>query len=158
MKNVLFLFLIISSTVTAQDLTLKKATMQTVNHGASPTSSTTYNVLLCNCKKGKWSIDSVISTSSQQPVRFNLVKVIDPDATSPVHQKLASFSGLGTGNYQLTFGRTKQHGSGRPGSPQNTKVDTTNIEGGVIIYYTMKKKRKQLKIDSFEELEKIDAP
>lgn len=158
MKKILFLFLIISSTVAAQELTLKKATMQTVNHGASPTSSTTYKILLCNCKKGKWSIDSVISTSSGQSVKFNMMSVGNPDAVSPDYKKLSSFSGLGKGNFLISFGIIKQRGSGRPGAPQNTKVDTTNIEGGVVIHYTFKNKRRELKVDSFEELEKIDAP
>jgi hypothetical protein len=158
MKRLFFLFLIISSTAAAQELTLKKATMQTVNQGASPTSSTTYKVLICQCKKGRWSIDSVISTSSQQSVKFNMVKVDNPDAVSPDYKKLDSYSNLGTGNYLISFGKTKQRGSGRPGSPQNTKVDTINIEGGVIVYYSVGKKHKQLKIAEFEQLETIDAP
>jgi hypothetical protein len=158
MQKLIFLFLIISSTVAAQDITLKKATMQTVNHGASPTSSTTYNILLCQCKKVRWSIDSVISISSLQAVKFNMVKVDNPDASSPDYKKLDSFKNPGTGNFQISFGKTKQRGSGRPGSPQNTKADTTNIEGGVIIYYTVKKKHKQLRIEEFEQLETIDAP
>lgn len=158
MRKILFLFMMISMSSVAQDLTLKKATMQTINHGASPTSSTTYTVLLCNCKKGKWSLDSVISISSGQNVKFNLVKVDDPNASSPDYKKLDSYSNLGKGNFQLSFGKTKQRGSGRPGAPQNTRVDTTNIEGGVLIYYSFNKKSKQLKIDSFEQLETIDAP
>jgi hypothetical protein len=158
MKKLLFLFFIISTAVSAQELKLKKATRQTVNHGASPTSSTTYSILVSNCKKGKWKLDSLISISSNQVIKFNMVKVDDTNAVSPNYKKLDSFNDLGKGNYQLTFGITKQRGSGRPGAPQNTKVDTTNIEGGVIVYYTVKKKQKQLKIDSFEELEKIDAP
>lgn len=158
MKKLFFLFLIISSTAAAQELTLKKATMQTVNQGASPTSSTTYNVFLCQCKKGKWAVDSVISISSGQPVKFNMVKVDNPDAASPDYKKLDSYSGLATGNYLISFGKTKQRGSGRPGSPQNTKVDTTNIEGGVVIYYSAGKKKKQLKVIEFEPLETIDAP
>lgn len=158
MNKLVFLFFIISSTVAAQDLVLKKATMQTINHGASPTSSTNYSILLCQCKKGKWSLDSVVSISSGQAIKFNMVKVDDPDAASPDYKKLQSFSNLTTGNFQLTFGKTKQRGSGRPGAPQNTKVDTTNIEGGVIIYYSAKRKHKQLKIDSFEQLETVDAP
>lgn len=158
MKKLVFLFLIISSTVAAQGLTVKKATMQTVNQGASPTSSTTYSISLYQCKKVKWNLDSVISISSGQPVKFNMVKVDDPAALSPDYKKLASLSGLTSGNYLLTFRKTKQRGNGRPGAPQNTKVDTTNIEGGVIIYYSVKKKHKQLKIDSFEQLETVDAP
>ncbi|MCW3104060.1 MAG: hypothetical protein JWO09_2500 [Bacteroidetes bacterium] len=87
-----------------------------------------------------------------------MVKVDNPDAASPDYKKLDSYSSLGTGNYLISFGKTKQRGSGRPGSPQNTKVDTTNIDGGVVIYYSEGKKRKQLKVIEFEQLETIDAP
>ncbi|HEX8515878.1 MAG TPA: hypothetical protein VF868_06735 [Bacteroidia bacterium] len=158
MKRLFFLFLLISSTAAAQTLTLRKATMQTLNHGASPTSSTTYNILVCNCKKGSWSIDSVISVSSGQSVNFTLFKTDDPKVPSRKYRKIESLSGLGTGDYQITFSVTKNRGSGRPGAPQNTKADTTNIDGGVIIYYSMKKNKGQMKIDAFEELERIDAP
>jgi hypothetical protein len=157
MKKLVFLFLIISSTIFAQDVKIVKATMQTVNHGASPTSSTTYSVILSKAKKGKWSIDSIVSSSSGQTVKFNIVEFNDQEAASPDHKK-ASPGNLKKGNYQISFGKVKQRGGGRPGSPQNTKVDTTNIEGGVIIYYCVKKKKKQIRIDEFEMLETIDAP
>ena len=158
MKRLFFLFFIISSTLAAQELDLKKATRQTVNHGASPTSSTTYTVQMKVCKKGKWSIDSVISIASGQAIAFNMVQVDDPAAASPDYKKLNGYSDLGKGNYQLSFGLTKQRGSGRPHAPQNTVVDTTNIEGGIVICYTFKKKHRRLKVDEFEQLETVDAP
>jgi hypothetical protein len=158
MKRLFFLFSIISSTVLAQDLTLNKATRQTLNHGASPTSRTTYKILICNCKKGKWNIDSVISTSSGQAVLFNVFRVEAPASASPKYLKLESANDLETGHYQITFDVTKKHGGGRPGAPQNQKADTTNIDGGVEIFYSSKKKKKKMKVDTFEELERIDAP
>ncbi|MDF2438035.1 MAG: hypothetical protein K0Q95_2411 [Bacteroidota bacterium] len=155
MKKIVFLFLLLSSFADAQEITLKKATMQTVNHGASPTSTTTYSVLVCNCKKAKWSLDSVVSISAGQPVTFYVSKVEKKDT---INKKLSSFKNLGTGDYRISFSKTKQRGGGRPGAPQNTMVDTTNIEGGVVIHYSVKDKRKKLKIDSFEELETINTP
>jgi hypothetical protein len=158
MKRLFFLFFIISSTLGAQELVLKIATRQTINHGASPTSSTTYTVLMSVCKKGSWRIDSLVSTASGRAIAFNMVKVDDPAAASPDYKRLESYSDLGKGNYQLSFGITKQRGSGRPHAPQNTVVDTTNIEGGIVIWYTFKKKHRKLKIDEFGQLETIDAP
>jgi hypothetical protein len=157
MKNFVLLFLIISSTVFAQDIVIKKATMQTINHGASPTSSTTYSILITKAKKGKWCIDSLISTSSGQTVEFTIVEVPDSNSASPDYKKAVP-QDLKKGTYQIKFGKTKQRGGGRPGSPQNQKVDTTNIEGGVVIYYSVKKKHKNIKVDVFEMLETIDAP
>jgi hypothetical protein len=157
MKKLVLLFLIISSYVFAQDPKVVKATMQTINHGASPTSSTTYLIFVAKSKKCTWSIDSLISISSGNPIKFNIVEVGNPDAISSDYHKAAPEK-LKNGNYRISFGITKQRGSGRPGTPQNLKADTTNIEGGVIIYYSIKKKHKQLKVDAFEMLETIDAP
>lgn len=157
MHKLVLLFLIISSAVFAQDPKIVKATMQTVNHGASPTSSTTYSILINKVKKCKWSIDSLISISSGQNLKYNIVQVDDINASSPDYKK-ASPENLKKGNYQITFGKTKQREGGRPGSPQNLKVDTTNIEGGVMIHYTLKNKHRVLKIDQFEMLEAINAP
>jgi hypothetical protein len=157
MKKLIFLFLIISSTAFAQDPKIEKATIQTVHQGASPVSSTTYTILISKVKKCNWSIDSLVSISSGQNVKFNIARVNDPLAASPEYYKAAPES-LKKGNYQITFGTRKQHEGGRRGAPQNLKADTTNIEGGVIVYYTIKKKNKQIKIDNFERLENIDAP
>jgi hypothetical protein len=148
MKKLVSLFLIISASVFAQEPKVIKATMQTINHGASPTSSTTYSVLISAAKKCKWSIDSLVSISSGQNVKFNIVEVNEPEATSPDYKKVSA-ENLKKGNYQVTFSKIKQRGGGRPGSPQNMKADTTIIEGGVLVFYTMKKKHRQLKIESF---------
>lgn len=157
MKNYFLFFLIFSSTISAQNLKLMKATMQTVNHGASPTSTTNYMVQLKKEKSFVWSIDSVKSALNK-PIKYYIVKVDDPTVLSPNYQQVKSFSKKDKGIYQITFGSTRQNGSGRPGSPLNQRVDTENYTNGVTIYYTVNKKKKEFKIDSFEELESIDAP
>jgi hypothetical protein len=85
-------------------------------------------------------------------------EVVDPNDAIPYYKKLNSYSGLGKGHFQISFSVTKNRGGGRPGAPQNQMADTTDIQGGVIIYYSFKKKPKQIKIESFEELENVDAP
>ncbi len=157
MRKLLFLFLIPSASIFAQNLKLMKATMQTINHGASPTSTTNFMVQLKKGKSFVWSVDSVKSALSNT-INYNIVKVDDPAATSPKYQQIKSFSKKDKGIYQITFGSTKQNGSGRPGSPQSQRVDTEIYSNGIIIYYTVNKKKKEMKIDSFEELESIDAP
>ena len=157
MKKLVFIVLIFSS-ATAQELKFVKATMQTINSGASAVSHTNYSVSFQKNKKFKWSVDSVCSITTGQTVKYTIVSVQDPNAASPRYSPVNTFSKTDTGTYQITFGITKQHGSGRPGSPQNLKVDTTNIEGGVIIYYHAKAKKKQLKVIEFEQLETINAP
>lgn len=158
MKKLVFIFLLFCAVSSAQTLTVSKAVMQTVNHGASPTSSTTYTITLNKTKRVKWHIDSLISIAAGEPVKYNIVKVDDPGAASPKYEKVNYFSSSDLGIYQITFGVNKQRGTGRPGAPQNTKVDTTNIEGGVYLYYTLKKKHKRFKIVDFEKLETINAP
>lgn len=133
--------------------------MQTVNHGASPTSTTTYSTFLQKNKKFKWSVDSVVSISSGERVVFNIVKVDNPESNSPKYEQVKSYNKCDMGLYQLTFSVTKNKGSGgRPGSPQNQKVDTTNIEGGVIVYYTSKGKTQKLNVVEFDKLDTINAP
>ena len=134
-----------------------KATMQTVNHGASPTSTTNYMIQLKKEKAFVWSIDSVKSALNKS-IEYYIVKVNDPTVLSPNYQQVKNFSKKDKGIYQITFGSTRKNGSGRPGSPQNQRVDTENYANGVTLYYTVNKKKKEIKIDSFEELESIDAP
>lgn len=131
--------------------------MQTVNHGASPTSTTNFMVQLKKEKAFAWSIDSVKSALNK-PIAYYIVKVDDPTVLSPNYQQVKKFSKKDKGIYQITFGSTRQNGSGRPGSPINQRVDAENYANGVTIYYTVNKKKKEFKIDSFEELESIDAP
>ncbi len=79
------------------------------------------------------------------------------DAASPNYTK-TNYTKKEKGTYQLTFGTLKKRGSGRPNSPPNIQVDTENFSSDVIIFYTVKGKVKQLKIDTFEELENINTP
>lgn len=153
------LFSLFAILIYSQELKFVKATMQTVNHGASPTSTTTYFMLLEKNKKFKWSVDSVVSIATGEKINYNIVKVDNPESTSPKYEQVKSFNKCDLGKYQLTFSITKNKGSGgRPGSPQNQKADTTNIEGGIIIYYTSKGKTQKIKIVEFEKLDTINAP
>ena len=86
MKQLLIL-LLISNISFAQELKLIKATKQMVNHGASPSSSINYTVLLKKDKNFKWSIDSV-HTPLGKSLKFNVVKVDNIDATSPNYTKV----------------------------------------------------------------------
>lgn len=158
MRFLTFLFLLFSATGIGQELKMDKATMQTVNHGASPSSTTTYTIILEKNKKFKWQIDSVVTISGREAVKYNVVKVDDPDSNSPKYEQVKSYNKCDIGKYLITFTITKNRGGGRPGSPQNQKADTTNIEGGVIIYYRVKGKTKMIKVDVFEKLDTINAP
>jgi hypothetical protein len=158
-KFLIFIALFITSVSFSQELKLQKATSQKINHGASPTSTTTYTVTILKNKKFNWQIDSVVSISSAQQVKYNIVKVDNPDAVSPKYEQVKKYNKCDKGNYQITFSITKSHGgSSRPGAPQNQMADTTNIEGGVIIYYRVNGKTKKIKVESFEQLETINAP
>ena len=116
-----------------------------------------YLIQLKKEKKFLWSIDSVHSMLGTS-IQYNVVKVDNPDAVSPHYQRVKVFLKNDTGIYQLTFGATKPNGSGRQVAPQQIKVSEENYTNGVIIYYTLKKKKKSLNIESFEELETINAP
>lgn len=157
MKKIILCFLFMQSLVFAQELKLMKATMQTINHGASPTSTTNYIIQLNKEKTFAWSIDSIHSMLGTS-IKYNIVKVDNPDAVSPQYKQVKTFSKKDKGIYQLTFGSTKQNGSGRQVAPQQIKVNTENFSNGVIIYYSVKKKKINMKIESFEELESINAP
>ena len=157
MKKFLFFFLFFPSTIFAQNLKLIKATMQTVNHSASPTSTTNFMIQLKKEKSFVWSIDSVKSALNNT-INYNIVKVDDPTVLSPNYQQVKKFFKKDKGIYLITFGSTRQNGSGRPGAPQSQRIDTENYSNGITIYYTVNKKKKEIKIDSFEELESVDAP
>jgi len=158
-KFFIFIALLFSTLSFSQELKLLKATSQKVNHGASPTSTITYTITLEKNKKFKWKIDSVVSISSPQQVKYNIVKVDNPDAVSPKYEQVKSYDKCDKGKYQITFSITKQNsGGGRPGSPQHQMADTTNIEGGVFVYYSVNGKTKKIKVESFEQLDTINAP
>ncbi len=157
MKRLLFLLMIISTGSFSQTLDLVSATMQTINQGAAAVSVTNYKVTLKKKKCGNWSIDSVTSLLGHR-IEYNLVKAENQTAVPPVYKQVKSFNKKDKGTYLITFASRKSRGSGRPNSPQNLKVDTENYTGGVIIYYTYKKHKGQMKLLGFEELDSIDAP
>jgi hypothetical protein len=158
MKKLAILFFFCQSLLFSQELKLMKATQQTINAGASPVSITNY---LIQFKKGKsflWHVDSVCSIASNNSIKYNLIKVDNPDAISPQYHQIKTFSKNDKGLFQIAFGSRKSHRGGRPGIPI---VDVTTGEDyslGVIVFYTAGKKKKQLKVNSFEKLETVNAP
>lgn len=159
MKRIVILFLLISSVSFSQDLKLVKATKQTINSGASPTSTTNYMIEIKKSKKCKVSIDSLVNTYTQKSNPFNVVKVDDPTVLSPNYQKVDASKINDKGIFQITFSSMKSRGSGRPGTPpMDLMVPVAEFTQGAIIYYHVGKKKKQLVIESFEQLETINAP
>lgn len=157
MKHLLIILLAFHSVLNAQELQLTKATKQQINHGAAPGSTINYTVMLKKDKNFKWSIDSV-HTPLGKSLKFNVVKVDDMNATSPNYQAVKCYCKKDKGNYQITFSTNKKRGGGRPNSPPNNMVEVEDFNSGAIIFYTVKGKVKQLKIESFEELETVNAP
>ncbi|CAN5431942.1 hypothetical protein BH10BAC1_BH10BAC1_16340 [soil metagenome] len=158
MKQIILLLFLLPTITFAQDLKLVKATKQTINSGASPTSTTNYMVEVNKSKKCKISIDSVVNVYTQKTTNFNIVKVDDPAATSPNYERTDASNVKGKGTYQITFASMKNRGRGRPGTPMNLMVPIADFTQGAIVYYRVGKKKKQLLIESFEELETINAP
>jgi hypothetical protein len=158
MKYIFFLFVVFDLSLSGQELRLKSATMQTINQGASAVSSTTYRIRLEKSRKYKWSVDSIIGIQSGQPVDFQIMKLGDDTVLKPGSQLLREFKKTDKGLFEIVFGIQKSRGNGRPNAPQNMKVDTTNIDGGVYIYYRTKCRKKKIKVDTFEVLETLDAP
>ena len=159
MKRIIILFLLISSFSFAQDLKLVKSTKQIINSGASPTSTTNYMVEIKKAKKCKVSIDSLVNTYTQKSSPFNIVKVDNPTVLSPNYEKVDASKLTDKGTFQITFSSLKSHGSTRPGAPpMNLMVPVAEFTQGAIIYYRVGKKKKQLVIELFEQLETINAP
>lgn len=158
MKQLIFLMLVTPVFLAGQELKLLKATKQTVNAGASPTSITNYTVEIKKEKAGKWSIDSVVNVYTQKSVEFRVMKTSDPLVIFPNDEPVKFYQKKDKGTYRIMFASMKNRGSGRPGSPQNLMVPVADFTQGAIIFYTMGKKKKQLLVESFEELETINAP
>ncbi|MCX6295472.1 MAG: hypothetical protein NTX97_05305 [Bacteroidetes bacterium] len=158
MKQFAFLFLLLSSASFAQDLAMVKATKQTINSGAAPTSTINYLIEIKRSKKCKLSIDSVVNVYTQKTTAFNVVKVDNPESVSPKYKPVNASSIKDKGMFQITFASMKNRGSGRPGTPMNLIVPIADFTQGAIVYYTAGKKKKQLLVESFEELETINAP
>lgn len=157
MRVFLLFFILVATHLNAQDLKLTKATKQQINHDAAPGSTINYTVILKKDKNFKWSIDSV-HTPLGRSLKFNVVKVDDVNAISPNYQAIKCYCKKDKGNYQITFSTNKKRGSGRPNSPPNNTVEVEDFSSGAIIFYTVKGKVKQLKIEAFEELETVNAP
>ncbi len=159
MKRIVILFFLISSFSLAQDLKLVKATKQIINAGASPTSTTNYMIEISKSKKCKWSVDSVVNVYTQKSGKFNIVKVDDPTVLSPNYKQVDASNIKDKGIFQITFSSIKNRGSGRQGTPpMNLMVPVAEFTQGAIIYYSVGKKKKKLLIESFDELETINAP
>lgn len=159
MRRLLLIFLMIPLMVFSQNFELKKSTEQTINHGAAPISTTNYLILLKKSKSFKWSVDSIYSIADNKKVNYNIVTVNDPSLTSPDYKPLNSFEKKFKGFIQITFAKTLSRGAGgRPNAPQVNSEEQNDFSKGIIIYYTIKKKKKEMKIELFEKIETIDAP
>lgn len=160
MRFVILLLLCVSSYVVAQDLKLVKATKQTINSGASPMSTTNYTIQVKKSKKCVVTIDSVVNVYTQKSGKFNVFKVGSSTVLSPTSQQQIDASNIKEkGIFNINFSSMKSRGSGRPGTPpMNLMVPIADFTQGAIIYYRAGKKKKQLLVEAFEELETINAP
>ena len=159
MKSFLFLFLFISISTFGQELKLWKATKQTINSGISPTSTTNYTVFIKKEKSFNWSVDSVVDVYTQRKMTFYIVKVGQSDVLSPInYSQVKKYSKKDKGMYQITFSVNASRRNSQPQTPMNKMVPVNDLTQGVIIFYSVKKKEKQLRVESFEQLETIDAP
>ena len=158
--NKLLLGLIFISTVSfAQELKLQKATKQTINAGASPTSTTNHVLELKKSKKCTFTIDSVVNVYTQKAIAFTVFKLADATVLAPGNPVVCSNQLKGKGVFQIHFASMKNRGGGRPGSPpMNLVVPIADFTQGAIVYYRVGRKKKQLIVESFEELETINAP
>lgn len=153
MRKIILLLLLVSSATFAQDLKLIKATKQTTNAGASPTSTINYTVQVEKNKKCKVSVDSVVNVYTQKSGPFNVFIVASPS------QQVDASSVKKKGTYNIHFYSTKNRGSGRPGAPpMELMVPIADYTQGAIVYYHVGNKSKKLTIESFVELETINAP
>jgi hypothetical protein len=158
MNRILVFLLIVCSSAFGQDLKIIKSTKQTINGGASPTSTTNYVVQFKKESSFKWSVDSVVNANTQKSIQYTILKVDNPDLSSPNFQSVKCFSKKDKGLYQINFASSKNRGGGRPNSPTGVMVELPDFPKGAIIYYRVGKKRKQLIVETFEELETINAP
>lgn len=158
MRKIILLLLLISSATFAQDLKLIKATKQTTNAGASPTSTINYTIQIKKSKKCKVSIDSVVNVYTQKSSPFNVYKTGNSTVLSPSKQ-IDATNIREKGAYDINFYSTKSRGSGRPGAPpMELMVPIADFTQGAIVYYRVGKKSKKITVESFEELQTINAP
>jgi len=158
MKNILLCLFFISTISFSQELKLIKATKQTTNAGASPTSTINYTIQVNKSKKCKVSIDSVVNVYTQKSSPFNVYKTGKATVLSPA-QKIDATNMKEKGSYDINFYSTKTRGSGRPGAPpMELVVPIADFTQGAVVYYRVGKKSKKITVESFEELETINAP
>jgi hypothetical protein len=158
MYRIIFSLLLITSSITAQELKLVKATKQIVNSGISSRATTNFIVSFKKEKSFKCTIDSVVNVYTQKTVPYTIIKVDNPTVLSPNYQQVKTFSKNDNGLFEITFSAAKSRGSGRPGTPMNLQVPVNDFIQGAIIYYRVGKNKKQLVVDSFEQLETLNAP
>lgn len=159
MSRIFLLLFLISSATFAQDLKLIKATKQTTNAGASPTSTINYTIQVKKTKKCKLLIDSVVNVYTEKANPFNVYTIVNSHSilVNPIQSKSVTINGKGA--FSINFHSMKSRGNGRPGAPpMELMVPIADYTQGAIIYYRVGKKKKKLTIDSFEELETINAP
>jgi hypothetical protein len=158
MKQILcFLALFCLQGLSAQPLRLRISEVYTVTEGASGMVVSTYEIYLDKGRKYCGRIDSVVSTRTGEKIDYKFYKVEMTDSTR--HRVRAdNFHSKDKGVWAIVFGIRKQRGTGRPGAPQNLKADTTNVEGGVTIYYTANRKRGTLRVETFTQTENLIAP
>ena len=94
MRRIFLLLFLISSATFAQDLKLIKATKQTTNAGASPTSTINYCIQIKKSKKCKVSIDSVVNVYTQKSGSFTVFKEGGATVLSPKDQKQIDASNI----------------------------------------------------------------
>lgn len=160
MRCIILFLLFVSSFGVAQDLKLIKSTKQTINSGASPTSTTNYTIQVKKSKKCLLTIDSVVNVYTQKSGKFTVFRESNPTVLSPTNQKQIDASNIKEkGVFNINFSSMKSRGSGRPGAPpMELMVPIADFTQGAIIYYRVGKKKKKLIVESFEELETINAP
>lgn len=155
----ILVFALFSLSVFTQNIKLIKATVQTINHGISPTASTNYVLLYKKEKSFKWSVDSIYSVADNKKVKYNIVGIDNPEFVSPSYSSIDKFEKNYKGYIQITFSELKKRGeSNRPNAPKIEIMENNDFSSGIIIYCKIKNKRKKLKLETFEKLETINAP
>jgi hypothetical protein len=157
MNRLIVFLLFIGSASFGQELKLMEATKQIINSGAAPTSTTNYKIQFQK-NPFKWSVDSVVNVYTGKSVQYTIVQINDPNLPSPDIKPVKCFSKKDKGIYWISFASSKNRGGGRPGSPTGVMVELPDFPKGAIIYYRSVKKKKQLLVETFTQLETINAP
>lgn len=159
MRSIILLLLFVYSSLAAQDMKIVKTTKQTINSGASPTSTTNYSIYIKRSKQCKVMIDSVVNVYTQKTTTFEFYMVADAQGNLNTIKRYDSRAIVDKGIFRLDFYSMKKRGSGRPGAPPTElMVPIADFTQGAIVYYRVGKKKKQLLVEVFEELETINAP